>query len=223
MKMIQHCVYASTGQHDRNINEDSILLYYFLIKVLFAFHSVWILHHFNAVFLLVNNSPIKSNIVAWTAQDQPEHAVRMLAKMKHLQVTPNISTYEQLFSLFGNVNAPYEEGNMLSQVDAAKRIKAIEIDMASYGIQHSALSMNNMVTPGLVLFLLWRVKYNWVFEVSLVKLGLCLGILYYSSLVIKKHLYSELSLTLPAESPWSRRDDERANPLFACGGGSFKP
>lgn len=84
----------------------------------------------------------------------------MLAKMKHLQVTPNISTYEQLFSLFGNVNAPYEEGNMLSQVDAAKRIKAIEIDMASYGIQHSVLSMNNVVTPGLVLFLLWRVKYN---------------------------------------------------------------
>ncbi|KAL6207627.1 hypothetical protein ACLB2K_018584 [Fragaria x ananassa] len=77
--------------------------------------------------------------------DQPEHAVQMLAKMKHLQVTPNISTYEQLFSLFGNVNAPYEEGNMLSQVDAAKRIKAIEIDMASYGIQHSALSMNNML------------------------------------------------------------------------------
>ncbi|KAL6216337.1 hypothetical protein ACLB2K_009560 [Fragaria x ananassa] len=84
-------------------------------------------------------------LAAYDILDQPEHAVRMLAKMKHLQVTPNISTYEQLFSLFGNVNAPYEEGNMLSQVDAAKRIKAIEIDMASYGIQHSALSMNNVL------------------------------------------------------------------------------
>ncbi|XP_004292914.1 PREDICTED: pentatricopeptide repeat-containing protein At1g76280 [Fragaria vesca subsp. vesca] len=84
-------------------------------------------------------------LAAYDILDQPEHAVRMLAKMKHLQVTPNISTYEQLFSLFGNVNAPYEEGNMLSQVDAAKRIKAIEIDMASYGIQHSVLSMNNVL------------------------------------------------------------------------------
>ncbi|XP_040363919.1 pentatricopeptide repeat-containing protein At1g76280 isoform X3 [Rosa chinensis] len=77
--------------------------------------------------------------------DQPENAVRLLAKMKHLQVTPNIWTYEQLFSLFGNVNAPYEEGNMLSQVDAAKRIKAIEMDMANYGIQHSFVSMNNLL------------------------------------------------------------------------------
>ncbi|KAL6215838.1 hypothetical protein ACLB2K_015265 [Fragaria x ananassa] len=86
-----------------------------------------------------------SFLAACDILDRPEHAVRMLAKMKHLQVTPNISTYEQLFSLFGNVNAPYEEGNMLSQVDAAKRIKAIEIDMASYGIQHSVLSMNNVL------------------------------------------------------------------------------
>ncbi|KAI5341844.1 hypothetical protein L3X38_009719 [Prunus dulcis] len=43
-----------------------------------------------------------------------------------------VLTYELLFSLFGNVNAPYEEGNMLSQVDAAERINAIEMDMARY-------------------------------------------------------------------------------------------
>ena len=46
--------------------------------------------------------------------------------MKHLKILPDIRTYELLFSLFGNVNAPYEEGNMLSQVDAAKRINAID-------------------------------------------------------------------------------------------------
>lgn len=80
-------------------------------------------------------------------QDQPERAVQMLAKMKQLEVIPNINTYELLFLLFGNVNAPYEEGNMLSQVDAGKRINAIEMDMARYGIQHSYLSMNNLVTP----------------------------------------------------------------------------
>ncbi|PRQ24262.1 putative pentatricopeptide [Rosa chinensis] len=84
-------------------------------------------------------------LAACDIRDQPENAVRLLAKMKHLQVTPNIWTYEQLFSLFGNVNAPYEEGNMLSQVDAAKRIKAIEMDMANYGIQHSFVSMNNLL------------------------------------------------------------------------------
>lgn len=83
-------------------------------------------------------------------QDQPENAVRILAKMKHLKVVPNIRTYELLFLLFGNVNAPYEEGNMLSQVDATKRILAIEMDMANYGIQHSYLSMNNLVTPSLM-------------------------------------------------------------------------
>lgn len=80
-------------------------------------------------------------------QDQPERAVQMLAKMKQLKVMPDIRTYELLFLLFGNVNAPYEEGDMLSRVDAAKRINAIEMDMARYGIQHSYLSMKNLVTP----------------------------------------------------------------------------
>ncbi|CAK9178337.1 unnamed protein product [Ilex paraguariensis] len=77
--------------------------------------------------------------------DQPERAVRILAKMKQLKFQPDIRTYEMLFSLFGNVNAPYEEGNMLSQVDAAKRINAIEMDMVKNGIQHSHLSMLNLL------------------------------------------------------------------------------
>lgn len=65
--------------------------------------------------------------------------------MKKLNLQPNIRTYELLFSLFGNVNSPYEEGNMLSQVDVAKRINAIEMDMMKYGLQHSHLSLKNVV------------------------------------------------------------------------------
>lgn len=85
-------------------------------------------------------------------QDQPERAVRILAKMKKLRVQPDIRTYELLFSLFGNVNAPYEEGNILSQVDAAKRIKAIEMNMATNRVQHSHLSMKNLVSPRILYF-----------------------------------------------------------------------
>lgn len=78
-------------------------------------------------------------------QDQPERAVGVLAKMKHMNVLPDIRTYELLFSLFGNVNAPYEDGNIFSQVDAEKRINAIEMDMIRHGIQHSHVSMQNLV------------------------------------------------------------------------------
>ena len=58
---------------------------------------------------------------------------------------PNYSAC--LFSLFGNVNVPYEEGNMLSQVDVAKRINAIEMNIMNNGIQHNHLSMKNLVCP----------------------------------------------------------------------------
>ncbi|XP_056177313.1 pentatricopeptide repeat-containing protein At1g76280 isoform X3 [Syzygium oleosum] len=78
-------------------------------------------------------------------QDQPERAVHVLARMKQIQLKPNIQTYELLFSLFGTVNAPYEEGNMLSQVEAAKRIEAIEMDMAKNGVEHSLISLKNLL------------------------------------------------------------------------------
>ena len=71
--------------------------------------------------------------------------MQVLAKMRNLKLLPNIRTYELLFSLFGNVNAPYEKGNMLSHLDVAKRINAIEMDMAKNGVQHSHLSMKNLV------------------------------------------------------------------------------
>ncbi|GAB2243561.1 hypothetical protein Droror1_Dr00023689 [Drosera rotundifolia] len=89
--------------------------------------------------------PYNAFLEACDTLDQPERAVRMLAKMVNLKVKPDIRTYELLFSLFGNVNAPYEEGNMLSQVDVAKRIKAIEMDMMKNGVQHSQISMKNLL------------------------------------------------------------------------------
>ena len=61
------------------------------------------------------------------------------------EARPLPSYSAQLFSQFSNVNVPYEEGNMLSQADVAKRIKAIEMDMMNNGIQHNHLSMKNLV------------------------------------------------------------------------------
>lgn len=66
--------------------------------------------------------------------------------MKQLKVGPDIRTYELLFSLFGNVNAPYEKGNKLSRAEAAKRIHLIEDDMVRNGIQHSYISIRNLVS-----------------------------------------------------------------------------
>ena len=61
--------------------------------------------------------------------------------MKQIKLVPDIRIYENLFSLFGTVNAPYENGNRMSRADAFKRINAIERDMAKNGIQHSHISM----------------------------------------------------------------------------------
>lgn len=57
--------------------------------------------------------------------DQPKCDVRVLASMKQLKLCPES---ELLISLFGNVNPPYEDDNMLSQVDCGKRINAIEME-----------------------------------------------------------------------------------------------
>ncbi|KAL2349373.1 hypothetical protein Fmac_003373 [Flemingia macrophylla] len=89
--------------------------------------------------------PYNVLLASCDALNQPERAVRVFAKMKQNLFLPNIKTYELLFSLFGVVNAPYEDSNILSQVDAAKRINAIEKDMAKNGIQHSYLSMKNLL------------------------------------------------------------------------------
>ncbi|CAH2067553.1 unnamed protein product [Thlaspi arvense] len=89
--------------------------------------------------------PYNNLLAACDSLDQPERAVRVLARMKQLKLRPDMRTYELLFSLFGNVNAPYEEGNMLSQVDCCKRINAIEMDMVRNGFQHSPISRRNVL------------------------------------------------------------------------------
>uniref|UniRef100_A0A0E0B495 Pentacotripeptide-repeat region of PRORP domain-containing protein n=2 Tax=Oryza glumipatula TaxID=40148 RepID=A0A0E0B495_9ORYZ len=77
--------------------------------------------------------------------NEPERAVRVLAEMRHLNLKPNLRTYELLFSLFGNVNVPYEEGNVLSHADVSKRISIIETDMLNNEIQHSFVCMKNLI------------------------------------------------------------------------------
>ncbi|MBA0550393.1 hypothetical protein Golob_021344 [Gossypium lobatum] len=89
--------------------------------------------------------PFNAFLEACDNMDQPKRALQILAKMRQLKLQPDIRTYELLFSMFGNVNAPYEEGNRLSHVDSRKRINAIEMDMAKNGVQHSHLSMKNLL------------------------------------------------------------------------------
>ncbi|XP_017430149.1 pentatricopeptide repeat-containing protein At1g76280 isoform X4 [Vigna angularis] len=89
--------------------------------------------------------PYNALLASCDELNQPERAVQVFAKMKQKKVLPNIRTCELLFSLFGVVNAPYEDSDILSQVDAAKRIKAIEKYMATNGIKHSHLSIKNVI------------------------------------------------------------------------------
>jgi len=77
--------------------------------------------------------------------NEPERAVRILAKMKHVNMKATLRTYELLFSLFGNINVPYEDGNVLSHVEVSKRISIIETDMLNNEIQHSFVSMKNLI------------------------------------------------------------------------------
>ncbi|XP_045825431.1 pentatricopeptide repeat-containing protein At1g76280-like [Trifolium pratense] len=88
--------------------------------------------------------PYNALLASCDALNQPERALRVLAKMRKIKLLPDMRTYELLFSLFGIVNAPYEDSNM-RQENAAKRIKAIERDMANNGFQHSHLSLKNIL------------------------------------------------------------------------------
>ncbi|KAL4310638.1 hypothetical protein GQ457_01G008730 [Hibiscus cannabinus] len=89
--------------------------------------------------------PFNALLKACDTMDQPKRALRILAKMRLLKVQPSIGTYELLFSIFANVNFPYEAGNRLSHVDSRKRINAIEMDMAQNGVHHSLKSMKNLL------------------------------------------------------------------------------
>ncbi|CAD6224551.1 unnamed protein product [Miscanthus lutarioriparius] len=76
---------------------------------------------------------------------KPKHLHAFNALLSGCAIMPTLRTYELLFSLFGNVNVPYEEGNVLSHVDVSKRISIIEMDMFNNGIQHSFVSMKNLI------------------------------------------------------------------------------
>ena len=69
---------------------------------------------------LVGNT-FNSLFTACCAVDELERALRVLARMGHAKIKPNIKTYELLFSLFGNVNPLYESGNWQSQEDVSKK------------------------------------------------------------------------------------------------------
>ncbi|XP_020572302.1 pentatricopeptide repeat-containing protein At1g76280 isoform X2 [Phalaenopsis equestris] len=106
--------------------------------------------------------PFNAFLVACDIMDEPERAVRILVKMKCLNLRPNIRTFELLFSLFGNVNVPYERGTWPSHMHAAERIRQIELGMRRSGVQHSYMSMKNLIralgTEGMIPSMLQRVK-----------------------------------------------------------------
>ncbi|KAK4275054.1 hypothetical protein QN277_018196 [Acacia crassicarpa] len=89
--------------------------------------------------------PFNAFLASCDKMNKPERAVRVLAKMKQMNIAPDIRTYELLFTLFTNVNPPYEKGNMISQVEVAKRIHAIERDMVKNGIHHSYHSLKSLL------------------------------------------------------------------------------
>ncbi|XP_020083577.1 pentatricopeptide repeat-containing protein At1g76280 isoform X1 [Ananas comosus] len=90
-------------------------------------------------------NPFNALLAACDVMNEPERAVRIVARIKHFNIKLNIRTYELMFSLFANVNVPYEKGNMLSHADVARRIHLIEMDMLKNGIQHSFVSMKNLI------------------------------------------------------------------------------
>ncbi|KAG4964136.1 hypothetical protein JHK85_041615 [Glycine max] len=98
----------------------------------------------NQISECVYPNPYNALLASCNQLSQPERAIRLFAKIVQKKVLPNIRTCELLFSLFGVVNAHYEDSDAWSQVDAAKRINAIEKHMANNGIQHSHLSMNKL-------------------------------------------------------------------------------
>lgn len=89
--------------------------------------------------------PVNTFLGACYNMNQPERAIRILAKLKRANMKLNIRTYEHIFSLFGVVNYPYMPGNWLSHQDVAKRINAIEEDMLRNGVRHSYTSIKNLI------------------------------------------------------------------------------
>ncbi|KAJ3677519.1 hypothetical protein LUZ60_003243 [Juncus effusus] len=89
--------------------------------------------------------PFNALLSSCNTMNEPDRAIGVLAKMKKLNVKLNMRTYELMFALFGYVNVPYEEGNILSHVDVSRRIQLIETDMSRNGIRHSFTSLKNLI------------------------------------------------------------------------------
>ncbi|XP_057866655.1 pentatricopeptide repeat-containing protein At1g76280 isoform X2 [Cryptomeria japonica] len=90
--------------------------------------------------------PFNRLLAACCKANEPERAMRVIARMRLVNVKPNLSTYEMMFFLFGNVNSPYERGDQMSQEAVSKRIATIEMDMARNGVEHSRKSVTNLLT-----------------------------------------------------------------------------
>ncbi|XP_028784622.1 pentatricopeptide repeat-containing protein At1g76280 isoform X2 [Neltuma alba] len=99
----------------------------------------------NQISICERPHPFHALLTSCDKTNKPERAVQVLAKMKQMNVAPDIRIYELLFKLFTNVNPPYEKGNMISQVEAAKRINAIESDMVANEIHHSYKTLKSLL------------------------------------------------------------------------------
>ncbi|XP_078148085.1 tetratricopeptide repeat (TPR)-like superfamily protein isoform X2 [Carex rostrata] len=89
--------------------------------------------------------PFNAILAACDIMDEPDRAIRILAQMRKSNVKLNNRTYALMFSIFGNVNAPYEEGNMLSHAEVSRRISIIESDMSKNKIQHTFFTLKNLI------------------------------------------------------------------------------
>lgn len=83
-----------------------------------------------------------------------ERALRVFAKMKESRISPDNYTYCALLAACGNVTAGLDGGSEWSQKEVARRIVAIEKDMASSSVQHTQASvsalMNALGSEGMV-------------------------------------------------------------------------
>lgn len=90
--------------------------------------------------------PFNVFLASCDALGRPEIALRMLSRMKKMNVQLDKRTYELLFSLFGNLNTLHEEVDMISREYTLKRIRGIELSMARSGLQHSYTSIKNLLS-----------------------------------------------------------------------------
>ncbi|CAM6107147.1 unnamed protein product [Calypogeia fissa] len=82
---------------------------------------------------------------ACAAVDDPVRALRVFARMKEAGVAPDNCTYLALFSACAHANAGLEASDRWSRQEVAKKITAIEMDMAQSGVPHSRESLTTVM------------------------------------------------------------------------------